>query len=1300
MEARIPAELKFEGNVAENFKRFKQNVEIYLQATGKQSKPDEVKVAIFLNLIGEEGVEIFNTLALTEEDRKNYSKVVKEFENYTSPQKNIVYERFKFFTRKQEVAESFDHFLTDLKKLAASCEFEGQKDGLIRDRIVLGINDKALQEKLLAKQNLDLSRAEAECRSWELTKCQVKNVQEEQVLEIGRWSRKNFKARQPQSVQRQWQKSEDNKNESSTSKFLCFRCKSWHRARECKAFGQKCRRCGLLNHFEKACSVRGIKEVARQEDETRDDDEDSVLGEEFSLSINSITTVNSHAVNLIQRCYEIIKINNIPVKCKLDSGADVNIMPLNIYEKYFSNVKLSKTKMVLKTFGNFVVKPVGCAMLECNINKKCYNVQFVIVEVVSDVLVGYETCMVTGLLRTVNVVQEIDERSKFIKENIECFTGLGKFEEKCNIKLKSNAEPVARPPRRVPLGIKDKLKKKLDELESMNIISRVKSPGEWVSNLVIIEKTNKSLRLCLDPQDLNKAIQRDYYQIPTLDEISAKLAGQSFFTVLDLKDGYYQIQLDEESSKLCTFSTVFGCYKFNRLPFGISNAPEHFQNVIEKAFGDIPNVIVYFDDILIATKDEKQHDQILKQVMDRSKLLNVKFNNQKLQYKTNNVKYLGQVFCKEGMKPDEDRVKALLNLKNPENVKELQKILGMINYLRRFVDNFAEKTSKLRELLKKNVEFQWLPEHTKVLNKIKTLLSKEPILGNFDKNKEITIQSDASQNGLGCTLMQENKPICYASRSLTETEKAYSQIEKELLGIVFATNKFHYYCYGRPVTVITDHKPLLSIIRKPIAVVGSPRLQRMKIKLLKYDIKLQFSPGKELHIADLLSRDYIKDKVEDDKELTEVVHSVEKHLDISDEKREQFVIETLKDTDLQILLKFCKEGWPKSIKKLPIPLRVYWPLQSAIFAENNLLFLNDRLIVPKNLVGNMLKILHEYHMGITKTRLRAKCNLYWPSMDKDIKQMVSNCRICEKYRPKNCKEPMIPHQIPDKPFLKVATDIFDYGGKSFMVLADYFTGWIEVVEMRSKTGHEVVEKLKKIFSTHGIPQEVVSDNMPYNSFAVNQFAKEWGFKINTSSPHYPKSNGLAEKSVGIAKGLLRKSADLEYSLLEYRNTPVLSTGLTPSQMLMGRMLRSKLPIVSDKLRPKYFDNDKIKEKIELKRYLDKTYYDRSAKKREEFDEGENVVIRGKNKEWMPGRVESKCDSPRSYIVRDTNNQVVRRNSSFLKKTGQEPIFKNVDSDWDNSTIDCSKPAPNRLESRELSKRSIRPPVRFKDYEMY
>lgn len=241
------------------------------------------------------------------------------------------------------------------------------------------------------------------------------------------------------------------------------------------------------------------------------------------------------------------------------------------------------------------------------------------------------------------------------------------------------------------------------------------------------------------------------------------------------------------------------------------------------------------------------------------------------------------------MEIDLDRIRSIVMLENPNNKKDLQKILGMINFFRQFIPNLAELSSLLRMLLKNGVSFLWMHQHTKALEEIKNKIITAPILSNFDAKKEITVQTDASQNGLGCCLLQEGRPVSFASRSLNKSECNYSQIEKKLLGIVFATKKFHNFIYGRNVNFITDHKPLVNLLKKEVCAIASSRLQRMRLKLLKYNINLQYLPGKYMYVADLLSRSYLKDEIEnDDIWISETVHSISKSLNITDEKRVVF----------------------------------------------------------------------------------------------------------------------------------------------------------------------------------------------------------------------------------------------------------------------------------------------------------------------------------------------------------------------------------------------------------------------------
>ncbi|GBN62739.1 Uncharacterized protein K02A2.6, partial [Araneus ventricosus] len=243
----------------------------------------------------------------------------------------------------------------------------------------------------------------------------------------------------------------------------------------------------------------------------------------------------------------------------------------------------------------------------------------------------------------------------------------GEFpDELYHITLKDNAIPVIHPPRRVPQALQPKLKETLDKLEKEKIVSKVNKPTDWVQSLVIVEKPNGNLRLCLDPRDLNKVIKFEHYRIPSADDIINSLEGKKIFSVVDLKDGFWHVPLDEVSSEICTFNTPFGRYKFNKMPFGIASAPEIFQKRNQKLFGDIEGVEIYFDDIIVAGNDEASHDAIMSKVLERAKSVNIKFNLDKLQYRVTEVKYVGQIISKSGIKPDPDHIKAIVEMPTPK----------------------------------------------------------------------------------------------------------------------------------------------------------------------------------------------------------------------------------------------------------------------------------------------------------------------------------------------------------------------------------------------------------------------------------------------------------------------------------------------------------------------------------------------------------------------------------------------------------------------------------------------------------
>lgn len=729
----------FDQNISKNYEKFKQNFRIYLMASGLENKTDERKVAIFLNVAGEDAIEVFNTFQLTEAQKTNYNDVVAAFDNYCKPRCNETYDRFKFFSRSQQEGETFDNFIKELKILAKPCNFGDQKDSLIRDRIILGIQNLSLQEKLLSTGNLQLEKAEQLCRAAEASKLQIKGIKGEEVNAIKKFDKKK-------------EATKETKNEQE---YDCLKCGRKHRRGECPAHGKKCNRCKKIGHFEVGCRVKKYScnrnyNKKSVHDINNENDQDDLFIDTLSLNNVSSGSQNCWFVKMCVNCQWF--------KFKIDTGAECNVLPIKYIVKLDKQNLITECDQRIIAYGNNRINVVGSIILKCTKEDgKTYPIKFVVVDVNNHPILGLNACVKLKLITRLdecNVkVDEQKQKLDFVNKNKDLFEGTGKVAFTYKITLKNNYTPVVSSCRRVPDSIKPRLKTALENLCKKGIIVKENSATEWVNNLVIVEKTNGSLRLCLDPAQLNKCICNESYPIPTLDEIALKLKGKKIFTVIDMKEGFYHIPLDEASSKLCTFITPFGKFRFTRLPFGLSCSPEVFQRVNEEIFKDL-NVGIYFDDIIISGVNEEEHDKEMTKFLKRAKLNNVRFNKDKLQYKVKEVNYLGQVITGEGIKPDPTYIEAILALERPGNKKDLLRILGMVNYLIRYVPKSSEVVAPFRNLIKKNVEFLWTPDHDKLLQELKHLMSNLPVLKIFDPKLPITIQCDASQSGLGGYLLQ------------------------------------------------------------------------------------------------------------------------------------------------------------------------------------------------------------------------------------------------------------------------------------------------------------------------------------------------------------------------------------------------------------------------------------------------------------------------------------------------------------------------------------------------------------------
>lgn len=1301
-------------NLEESWKNWKQKFQNFMKASGSDQKPDDVQLAIFLHIVGDDALAVYNTFAFTEGESGKLQPALSKFEEYCSPRKNVVFERYNFWRSTQASGESIDTFVTTLRQKVKSCDFGNQTESLIRDRIVLGCPDARLQERLLREPDLDLLKALNICRAAESTKAQLQSIQGET----------SFNARI---------------HNVHSNDIACSKCGGSHKPRACPAFGKKCMKCGKPNHFQKMCRSKStsseptmFKSPPRSRNTGREMKQNSTQKVVYSVNDDNVQNFFVGVLSVGQRTdgwWKDININGDLVQCKLDTGAEANVMAQSTLNSLANRPKIKPCKTTLTAYGNSKITPVGIVSVTAKTSGGTVEADFFVIKQDAPTLLGLHSCIALNIVQRIDSLSEANNSSNILDGYKDVFTGLGQMPGTYHIKIDKNISPVVHAPRRVPLALEDKLKKTLMEMERLEVITKQDQPTDWVNSLLVVEKKDGSLRLCLDPRDLNKAIKREHYRIPTCEDVLAKLSGKSVFTVIDMKDGFWQIKLDESSSRLCTFNTPFGRYSMLRMPFGISSAPEIFQKRSNELFGDIPGVNIVFDDLIIAAADDSEHDRILKQVLDRAQKNGVKFNQKKIQYKVGQVKYLGHILSSTGVRPDDVKVQAILNMPSPTNQKELQRFLGMVTYLSKFIPNFSSHTDVLRQILKKDIAWHWLDQHENAVHLIKQLISEAATLKYYDPNKVLMIQTDASSTGLGSCLMQDGQPIAYASRSLTPAERNYAQIEKELLAIVFACERFSHYVYGRKTTVQSDHKPLEAIFRKPICDT-SPRLQRMLLRLLKFQLTIEYLPGSKMLIADALSRAYIAEdtKVSDDltEDLEVLVHALLSNFPASPERLEEFRQETLHDAVLVRLQTMVQEGFPESTEDLPVELKQYRKMASDIYELDGLMFVHGKLIVPQTMRHEMLALLHEGHLGIEKCKGLARSCLFWPGLSQDIEKYVGKCTTCNAFCRHQQKEPLIPHPVPERPWEKVAADIFQLFGNDYLLVVDYYSKYPEVCLLQGKTANSLIPHLKSIFARHGIPCEMVADNMPFASAAMQTFATSWKFKITTTSPRYAQSNGMAERAIQTVKTLLKKAekdgSDPYIALLQYRNAPISGLQYSPAELLMSRLLRSKLPVMPSRLQP--MSRNAVPE-LKTRQSKQETFYNRHAKALQPLHEGDTIRV-NHNGQWRSGVVRDKHITPRSYIIDTEDGSTLRRNRRDLVRTNDPPpdcqplveedstpIFMppkdsipismppkdstpNVVLPRESTPVILPPPVKSCLQSTR-SGRSVKPPVRFRDF---
>lgn len=1310
------------GNISREWSRWKNRFIIYMKAIKLDKETADVQINVLLHVVGEKCQEIFEQF---NEQFSTAERLLAKFDNYFSGKKNLTIERQKFFGRSQVDCESIEQYINELSKLSLSCEFQSLREDLVKDRLIYGIKDDGLRERLLREQDLTLTKTVEICKLAEMSRAQASFIKRDNLLReqvnaeenihavqrsspatgsacmcscagnasragSGKSARPAFGARgggdgaggeravtSSRRLARPAQAARAARAAAQWQRAACSRCGTVHSQYECPAYGKICRNCNRPNHFAKMCRAGRVHAV-------QEDSSDRVCQ-------NSLFFKNSDWV-------VDVSINNYILKIKLDTGADVNVLPC----KFLSKIGINKQSIVptctkLLGYSGTSIEVLGKCSLKVKYKNNYYILKFIVANVNSVPILGRQSCEELNVVhRVLGINAQI--KSSILDEFEDVFQGMGCLPGEYRIQLKDNITPVIHAPRKLPIALRDSVKQKLDELVEQGIIAKVEGPTDWVNSMTVVKKPDGDIRICLDPKDLNKFIKREHFKLPTLEEITSRLSGANFFSTLDAKQSFFQVKLHNSSTSLCTFNTAFGRYKFLRMPFGISSASEIFHKKLYEFFDDIDGVILFVDDLLVFGPTRQVHDERLRRVLQRCREINIKLNKNKCKIGLTELKYLGHKISKNGISPDDSHTTAVQNMPTPKNVKDLERFLGLINYVGNFISNLSEKTHLLRELLKKNIEWHWDERHDNCFNELKKCLVSPPVLRYYSLQHPVTVSVDASKHGLGACLMQDGAPVCYASKSLTETEQRYAQIEKELYACVFACEKFYAYIYGRDDVVIeTDHKPLVSIIQKPIADAPA-RLQRMLLRLQPYSFKLTYKPGKYLYVADTLSRAVAPapmagEGVREHWAMRAQVCAVAVSNPLTDTHFLELQRNTKVDEEMQSLIKIIRKGWPDHKNRVECALRPYWDFRDELTVAFDMVWKGAKIVIPKCMRKDMLFKIHAGHLGVEKCKNRAREIMFWPSMNSQIADMVSHCQACLTYRKQNNKESLIPHKIPSRAWSKLGVDIFHFAGRPYLIVIDYFSKYIEVNKLNTMTSLEVIDNLKNIFSRQGIPEILMSDNGPeFNSSYFKCFETEWKFRHITSSPRYPQSNGQVERAVQIVKNMLKKThydqTDFRLALLEYSNSPISADLASPAQLLNNRSLRGILPRAPAFLEPKVVNKEIVKQQLHKRQIYQKHYYDKTSKKLKELMPGDKVKV-FTNGIWSNGLIINKIDS-RSFHIKMCTGRIIRRNRRHVIKDSEYRNESYVSPyDGDDFNVDCQTLSPRaRVHVQDPSTQSL------------
>jgi Reverse transcriptase (RNA-dependent DNA polymerase) len=656
------------GDIKKNIEFFQKQWENYVVGNKLRRRPMNEQKSILFATIGDECYKRYLNWTLTAAQTASTETILQAITDNLAPKVNKRYERVVFNRAKQETNESYDEYFDRLRALISSCQYGESKDDFLLDKIIYSIQDEMMSKTLSEDRDITLEKAIDKCKSRELSNAQMKSIkapqEDDEVKKLRQYqSFKRYENQsrpiQPRNQQKEYkqrtQVAEQRPNQPLECKYCGYNHNQFQR---CPAKDAQCHICQKVGHFARMCMSR------RKTVKTLEDAEEGDLNDEFVLVVLKI---GDNSKRRLERGIRFIIDENKTTKvekCQLDTGATCSIIGLNNFCELMghNNPIMEPTKVKIWGFGDGVTVPLGKAKVKCWRDDRHYEIIFQIVECDHMPLLSWEKCEEMGLIKVCPEIEEVrlisedkTEPELLIRKYQQVFEGLGELEGEVEIELKNDVRPFTETPRRVPITKREVMRRELDQMEKIGVIVKENQHTDFCSNILIVERNNK-VRICLDPTRLNECIKSPKLQLPRIEEILPELNKAKVFTTLDAKRGFWQLRLTEESSKLTTFWTPFGRYRFIRMPFGIAPAMEIYQQRMNEIVAGLDGVEVMADDILVYGKGEdqeqamKDHNRNLENLLIRVRARNLTLNKEKVKLCQKSVQYFGHVLTSEGVK--------------------------------------------------------------------------------------------------------------------------------------------------------------------------------------------------------------------------------------------------------------------------------------------------------------------------------------------------------------------------------------------------------------------------------------------------------------------------------------------------------------------------------------------------------------------------------------------------------------------------------------------------------------------------